>query len=147
MNQIKYLIKAFLILCCLAAEFYFLKTLNSTQIIESNTSVIIDYIDTEPTVSASSNGKKLFQQNCQSCHALDKRLTGPALRGFTQRGPWDNKENIYKWIKNPAAFMKKDSYTKSLQTEYGIVMQSFPDLTKEEVDEIIAYITEMPGYY
>ena len=59
------------------------------------------------------DGKSLFQQNCQSCHALDKNLTGPALRGFTARGPWAEKQNIYDWIHNPAAFMAKDQYTQA----------------------------------
>src|SRR6478672_4468848 len=40
-------------------------------------------------------GKSLFQQNCQSCHALDKRLTGPALRGAMSRGPWGDRKNLY----------------------------------------------------
>ena len=51
---------------------------------------------------AAAEGKTLFQQNCQSCHALDKNLTGPALRGVSGRGPWGDREEIYKWSKNPA---------------------------------------------
>ena len=51
------------------------------------------------------DGKQLFQQNCQSCHALDKKLTGPALRDVSQRGPWGDRANLVKWIKNPAAFI------------------------------------------
>lgn len=149
MNQIKYLMQACLLLCCLAAGFYFFKIISATQIIESNTSEVVDIIDadTKPAIAAPAKGKSLFQQNCQACHALDKILTGPALRDFTQRGPWGNKENIYKWIKNPAAFIKKDAYTRSLQAEYGIVMQAFPDLSIEEIDEIVAYLSEAPGGY
>ena len=42
--------------------------------------------------AGAAEGKQLFQQNCQTCHSLDKTLTGPALRGFTSRGPWGDKE-------------------------------------------------------
>jgi mono/diheme cytochrome c family protein len=95
--------------------------------------------------AALSKGKNLFQQNCQSCHSLDKDLTGPALRGFTQRGPWENKENIYAWIKNPSAFMANNDYTKNLKAQYGSVMPSFPGLTTAEIDEIVNYISAAPA--
>ncbi len=89
-------------------------------------------------------GKTLFQQNCQSCHALDKRLTGPALRGFTARGPWGDKQNIYDWIHNPAAFMAKDKYAQGLKAEYGVIMQAFPDLTNQQIDAIVDYVVTAP---
>lgn len=89
-------------------------------------------------------GKQLFQQNCQTCHALDKKLTGPALRGFTGRGPWGDKQNIYDWVHNPSAFIAKDGYAKALQAEYGTVMQAFPQLTAQQIDAIVEYISTAP---
>jgi len=89
-------------------------------------------------------GKQLFQQNCQTCHALDKQLTGPALRGFTQRGPWTEKQNVYDWIHNPAAFMQKDKYTQDLKAQYGSIMQAFPQLTNEQIDAIVEYVNTAP---
>ena len=90
-------------------------------------------------------GKQLFQQNCQTCHALDKNLTGPALRGFTERGPWGDKENIYSWIKNPAAFMANDKYTQDLKAQYGVIMQAFPQLTNAQIDAIVDYVSTAPA--
>jgi mono/diheme cytochrome c family protein len=90
-------------------------------------------------------GKQLFQQNCQTCHALDKDLTGPALRGFTGRGPWGEKENIYEWVKNPAAFIQKDAYTQELKAKYGVIMQAFPAFTNEQIDAIVDYINTAPA--
>ena len=90
-------------------------------------------------------GKTLFQQNCQSCHALDKKLTGPALRGFTSRGPWGNREEIYKWIHNPAAYIQNDPYTQGLKNEYGAIMQAFPQLTNPQIDAIVEYIETAPA--
>jgi cytochrome c2 len=93
---------------------------------------------------AAAEGKTLFQQNCQSCHSLDKNLTGPALRNFTNRGPWGDKEEIYKWIKNPAAYMANDPYTKGLQQQYGAIMSAFPQLTNEQIDAIVEYTNTAP---
>jgi len=93
---------------------------------------------------AAAEGKTLFQQNCQSCHALDKNLTGPALRGFVNRGPWGDREEIYKWIKNPAAYMAGDPYTKGLQQQYGAIMTAFPQLTTAQIDAIVDYTNSAP---
>ena len=89
-------------------------------------------------------GKTLFQQNCQSCHGLDKALTGPALRGFTSRGPWGNREEIYKWVHNPAAYMQNDPYTQGLKAQYGAIMQAFPQLTNQQIDAIVEYTETAP---
>jgi cytochrome c551/c552 len=89
-------------------------------------------------------GKQLFQQNCQTCHSLDKNLTGPALRGFTERGPWGDKQAIYDWIHNPASFMAKDKYTQDLKAQYGVIMQAFPQLTNAQIDAIVDYIATAP---
>ena len=49
------------------------------------------------------DGKALFSANCASCHAVNKKLTGPALAGVEDR--WPDKQNLYAWIKNSAAFL------------------------------------------
>jgi mono/diheme cytochrome c family protein len=90
------------------------------------------------------DGKQLFQQNCQTCHALDKNLTGPALRGFTSKGPWTDRQNIYDWIHNPAAFIAKDDYARALKDQYGVIMQAFPQLSNEQIDAIVDYINAAP---
>lgn len=93
---------------------------------------------------AAAEGKTLFQQNCQSCHSLDKPLTGPALRGFSSRGPWGDREEIYKWVKNPAAYMANDPYTKGLQQQFGSIMPAFPQLTTAQIDAIVEYTNSAP---
>lgn len=90
------------------------------------------------------DGKTLFQQNCQACHGLDKNLTGPALRNFTARGPWGDRQNVYDWIHNPAGFMAKDKYTQDLKAQYGVIMQAFPDLSNEAIDAIVEYLETAP---
>ncbi len=85
-------------------------------------------------------GKQLFQQNCQTCHAVDKALVGPALGGLESRGPWSDRKELYKWIHNPAAYMANDPYTKGLKAQYGSIMQAFPQLKETEIDAIVDYI-------
>jgi len=85
-------------------------------------------------------GRLLFQQNCQTCHSLDRNLTGPSLRGFADRQPWRNRQNVYNWIHNPASFMAKDDYTQNLKQRYGVIMQAFPELTNQSIDAMIAYV-------
>jgi mono/diheme cytochrome c family protein len=85
-------------------------------------------------------GRKLFQANCQACHALDKALTGPALRGLTARGPWGDRKELYKWVHNPSAYMANDPYTKGLQQQYGATMTPFPQLNEKDIDDIVDYI-------
>jgi cytochrome c2 len=96
------------------------------------------------TISAQ-EGKQLFNSNCASCHALDKKLTGPPLRGVTGRGPWGDRKELYAWVHNPAAYMTKDPYTKGLQVEYGAIMQAFPQLADKQIDAIIDYIETAPA--
>lgn len=93
---------------------------------------------------AAAEGKTLFQQNCQSCHSLDKALTGPPLRGFSGRGPWGDREEIYKWVKNPAAYMANDPYTQGLKQQYGSIMPGFPQLTTAQIDAIVEYTNAAP---
>ena len=90
-------------------------------------------------------GKQLFLSNCASCHALDKAMTGPALRGVTGRGPWGDRKELYKWVHNPSAYMANDPYTKGLQTQYGVIMQAFPQLDEKQIDAIADYLETAPA--
>ncbi|MDI9337576.1 MAG: c-type cytochrome [Alphaproteobacteria bacterium] len=92
------------------------------------------------------DGKALFSQNCASCHAVHKKLTGPALADVENRGPWSDKAKLHAWIKNSAAFLKTgDKYVNDLYSEYNkTAMNLFPDLSDAEIDAILAYIKTVP---
>jgi mono/diheme cytochrome c family protein len=96
------------------------------------------------TTVLAQNGQQIFSQNCQSCHALDKKLSGPALRGVTGRGPWGDRANLVKWVHNPAVFIPTTPYTKALQAEYGQIMPSFPQLSEADINAIFDYIESAP---
>mgnify|MGYP000093002683 FL=1 len=91
------------------------------------------------------DGKALFSQNCASCHAVNKKLTGPALAGVEDR--WPDKKNLYAWIKNNAAFLKTgDAYANKLYNEYNkTAMNLFPNLTDKDIDAILGYIKSVPA--
>ena len=91
------------------------------------------------------DGKALFQQNCASCHAVNKKLTGPALAGVEER--WSEKKNLYAWIKNSAAYLKTgDPYANKLYEEYNkVAMNNFPGLADADIDAILAYIKTVPA--
>jgi mono/diheme cytochrome c family protein len=91
------------------------------------------------------DGKALFSQNCASCHAVNKKLTGPALAGVEDR--WPEKKNLYAWIKNSAAFLKTgDAYANKLYNEYNkTAMNNFPGLADADIDAILAYIKTVPA--
>jgi len=91
------------------------------------------------------DGKALFSANCASCHAVNKKLTGPALAGVEDR--WPDKKNLYSWIKNSAAFLKTgDPYANNLYNEYNkTAMNLFTNLTDKDIDAILGYIKTVPA--
>ncbi|MEI9807251.1 MAG: c-type cytochrome [Bacteroidota bacterium] len=86
------------------------------------------------------DGKALFQSKCAQCHNVFKPLTGPALGGLTERGPWGDRQELYKWVHNPTGYMATNDYTKGLKAQYGSEMTAFPALSTAEIDAIVSYI-------
>jgi mono/diheme cytochrome c family protein len=88
-------------------------------------------------------GKKLFNANCAACHKLNKRAVGPALKGVSNKY---DREWLYTWIKNSTAMVKSgDAQAVAIYEEYnGSVMTSFPQLSNEDIDNIIAYTDYTP---
>ncbi|MGB0255116.1 MAG: c-type cytochrome [Flavobacteriaceae bacterium] len=88
-------------------------------------------------------GKSLFNANCAACHKLNKRAVGPALAGVSAKY---DKEWLYSWIKNSTAMVKAgDAQAVAIFEEYnGSVMTSFPQLSNEDIDNILAYTDYTP---
>jgi len=86
-------------------------------------------------------GKALFNSNCAACHKLDAKATGPALRGVANKY---DMEWLYKWINNSSALIKSgDAKAVKIYEEYNkSVMTAFPQLSKTDIDNIIAYTSE-----
>lgn len=90
------------------------------------------------------DGKALFQQNCASCHAVHKDLTGPALAGIEERVP--DQKLLYAWIRNNQAVLKTgNKYFNDLYAQWNrTAMNLFPNLTDEEIGAMITYINSVP---
>jgi len=148
-KQVHYIIYAHLILVALAGTFLLIRNI-PFEVNPQNTEAWCGTIDSKPNSPLTSNaaqGKNLFMSKCASCHNLFKDGTGPRLMEFEERGKWANRNELYKWIKNPSAYMKNDSYTRQLKTMYGSMMTGFPDIANEEIDAICDYINQsIQGY-
>jgi mono/diheme cytochrome c family protein len=87
-------------------------------------------------------GKELFNTNCAACHNLDRKMTGPALRGVTGR---HKRDWFYGWIKNSSALIKAGDpdAVKLFAENNQSVMTAFPQLSNGDIDNILAYTDEV----
>jgi len=88
-------------------------------------------------------GESLFKSNCASCHALNKKLVGPALSGVSERR---EEEWLLKWVKNSSALIKSgDPDAIAIFEEYKkSAMTAFTHFSDEDVKDILAYIENPP---
>ncbi|MGB5273502.1 MAG: c-type cytochrome [Flavobacteriaceae bacterium] len=94
-------------------------------------------------------GKTLFTQNCAACHALNRKMTGPALANVESRlseSEGLDREWIYKWIKNSSGMISSgDAYANKIYNEYNkAAMTAFPTLSNADIDDILAYTAAPP---
>lgn len=83
-------------------------------------------------------GKAIFNTNCAACHKLDAKATGPALRGVADKY---DKEWLYKWVHNSGELIKSGDAqaVKVFEENNKIPMTAFPQLSNEDIDNVIAY--------
>ncbi|MTG96853.1 MULTISPECIES: c-type cytochrome [Myroides] len=88
-------------------------------------------------------GKELFNSKCAACHKLDAKSTGPALRGVVERHDGDV-EWLHKWIKSSSSLIKSGDATavKLFEEWNSVPMNDFPELSDEDIDNILAYTSE-----
>lgn len=86
-------------------------------------------------------GEKIFKSKCTSCHAIDRKVVGPALKGIpeTKDEAW-----LIKWIRNSQALIASgDAEAIKIFEEYNkSVMTSFTDLSDDQIKSVLAYITD-----
>jgi mono/diheme cytochrome c family protein len=87
-------------------------------------------------------GKELFNANCAACHKLDAKSTGPALRNVADKY---DKEWIYKWVHNSAELIKSGDAqaVKVFEENNKTPMTAFPQLSTADIDDILAYTSEV----
>lgn len=86
-------------------------------------------------------GEALFKSNCGACHAIDKRVLGPALAGVNDR---QSNEWLHKWIKNSSALIASgDKDAVAIFEEYNkVAMPGFPQFSDADIDNILTYVKE-----
>lgn len=145
MNQVKYILFACLILVSAIVCFTLAKSLFSNSIIKHEPSaIVIDYYLASDALSESeTEGRKLFENNCNVCHRVGG--TDNFFIGFENRGPWGDRKELYKWIRNPIDYIANDKtgYTLALKEKYGVLMASSPHLSDSDIDKILDYLQRM----
>ena len=96
-------------------------------------------ISSDPAVI--SQGEVLFNGNCKTCHAVHKKVVGPALANVYERRPI---EWLYRFIRNSQKVIRSgDKYAVDLYNEYNQTeMTAFDDFTDAEILSILAYIQQ-----
>jgi len=84
-------------------------------------------------------GGALFKQKCTSCHAIDRQVVGPALKGVTSK---HDEAWLIKWVKNSQALVASgDPAAVKIFNEFNkTVMTPFPELSDDDVKNILAYV-------
>lgn len=86
-------------------------------------------------------GRELFDNNCASCHSINRVMVGPALKDILSRREMDG---LVKWVQNPQKMIaKRDPYALKLVKEYESagIMPSFGALKKKEIKAIMIYVS------
>ena len=98
-------------------------------------------VEAEPNSADAAKGKEIFNTLCAACHKLDGNSIGPALRGVTERR---DTEWLHAWIKNSSALIAAgDPEALAVYEEYNeVAMPPFPQLTDEDIDNILAYVSQ-----
>jgi len=86
------------------------------------------------------DGKALFQTNCAQCHNPVRVITGPALKGVTDRVT--DRQLLHDWIHNNTKVLASgNTYFTNLYNQYGRApMNTFPGLSDAEIDAILNYV-------
>lgn len=94
------------------------------------------------TFDAQAQGEGLFKSKCATCHQPHKDGTGPKLFGV--RAKWEaggaKEGSIYQWVKNWNAAAASDPYAAEVSKVKPTAMNTFPDLTDEQITSIFDYV-------
>ena len=83
-------------------------------------------------------GRKLFEQNCSTCHNFNENAIGPNLSGLTRHVETDW---IKRFIKNPSEFfLAKDERALRLLAIYKTEMPANPNFSDSDLNSILSYL-------
>ena len=86
-------------------------------------------------------GKQLFKNNCASCHNMEKRVVGPALKNVVKN---QGEEWTTSWIINNNKLRASgDKHANDIFKEYnGMAMPAYEHLGSDAISNIVTYLTQ-----
>ncbi|MCX6183394.1 MAG: c-type cytochrome [Bacteroidetes bacterium] len=96
-------------------------------------------------------GEKIYKANCTACHAWDKKLTGPALQGVTDRVQAGAYGDVDGWLK---AWIKDNAKVRASGDAYGNqvynanaqgAMTAFGFLSDAQLADLVAFLYVGPS--
>jgi len=86
-------------------------------------------------------GKQLFKNNCASCHNMEKKVVGPALKNVVKNQGEDWTKS---WIKNNNKLRASgDKHANQIFKEYnGMAMPVYEHLGDEAIVDLTAYLAQ-----
>ena len=86
-------------------------------------------------------GKQLFKNNCASCHNMEKKVVGPALKNVVKNQGEDWTKS---WIKNNNKLRASgDKLANQIFKEYnGMAMPAYEHLGDEAIVDLTAYLAQ-----
>ena len=86
-------------------------------------------------------GKQLFKNNCASCHNMEKKVVGPALKNVVKNQGEDWTKS---WIKNNNKLRASgDKHANQIFKEYnGMAMPAYEHLGDEAIVDLTAYLAQ-----
>lgn len=96
------------------------------------------------------HGYDLFQQSCVACHKIDGDMVGPPLRNVVSKVKEEagvGRQWLHEWIRdNNALRASGDKYANKIFEDYNkIPMLTFPNLSEQDIDDILAYTNDPEG--
>lgn len=113
---------------------------------QNDTTASADASDAAPTEAGGGDdaaiqlGETVFTANCARCHAFNKVVVGPALKGSLER--WPSREVLHTFIKYPQKVIDAGevAHAVELYEKYKQYMPNHDHLSDEEIDAVISYI-------
>ncbi len=91
-------------------------------------------------------GKLVYKNYCGACHHKDMKtdMTGPALGGVEERWADYPREDLYEWIRNSQGMIASGHplAVELWEKWKPVQMSAFPNLTDEDIENVLAYIEE-----
>ena len=85
-------------------------------------------------------GEQTFNTICIACHAVEKRMIGPAMAGvYERRSP----EWVMNMILNPDKMLKEDPIAKALLKEYNNAIMLNQNLSEEDARAVAEYLRKI----